>query len=95
MREYQSLVEVYERPIKRWAVEMSMFANANFRGKDDAAWEAGDFLGTSNYKERQTKRTIDNAKVVLINRKLAAMKPGDEEDVPDWAKGEYKGKVNG
>lgn len=69
-REFQALVAVHERALYRWAVQQSMFANAHFRGKDDEAFVAEQFMGKPKPKEKPMhpafqKALIDQAMNVL------------------------------
>jgi len=70
-REFQALADVHEAKLNRWAIQQSMFANANFRGEDDEAWEPAHFLGRKKRASdkpqdpRITKALLDEAMNVL------------------------------
>lgn len=66
-----------------------MFANAHFRGKDDAAFIPEDFMGKSDRQERQRELQQSMIAAQRANASLMMMKPGDKpEGLPSWALGE-------
>ncbi len=72
----------------RWAFERSMFANAHFRGKDEAAFLPDDFLGTGNRDQRSIDIFQDQQKTMQANIALSKIVKGapPTEDIPDWAR---------
>lgn len=88
-REFLALRNIHDQQLRRWALERAMFANAHFRGKDTAAFIPEDFLGTSNYDERQRDQQREQLQVMQANASLAKIKRGapPTEDVPAWARG--------
>ncbi len=74
--------------LTRWALDRAMFANAHFRGKDDAAFMIDDFLGTGDRAKRQMELERSQMIAATANANLMAMKRGEVPDgLPDWAKG--------
>lgn len=70
-REYEALAQVHKAKLNRWAIQQSMFANANFKGQDDEPWIPDHFLGTKQRGANQpqdpriTKALLDDAMNVL------------------------------
>lgn len=84
-REFDALKEVYDAPIERWAVEVSMFANAHFRDGNAAAWEPDDFLGKGKRAARNITKALDMRAVARENQRLSLRRPGDTAGLPEWA----------
>jgi hypothetical protein len=82
--EYQALQSVYDGHLKRWAIEMSMFANVHFRDPANPlaeAWEPDHFLG------KPRGQISSGATMHAGVEHLLALWKGDKaEDIPEWAK---------
>lgn len=101
-REYSACVDVYKQQhLQRWALERSMFANAHFRGKDDPAWEPGDFIGESTREDRRAQIIRDQRDLALArlaDSKISAAIGGTNaatrteldafewQSIPKWAR---------
>lgn len=96
-RELEALQERYDayhrNELERWATERADLHNAWMTRKDGQPWTPEDFLpesaDTALRKAERAKARIqaarDQAEVTMLNARLAAMRPGDTEGVPEWA----------
>lgn len=96
-REYVALRDVHTTIIQRWALEQAMFANAHFRGKDDAAYEPIDFMGGGDRESRTRKAQRDAFEVAKMNFELNKITKGSPTPTglhPVFV-GEYWGGADG
>lgn len=71
-----------------------MFANAHFRGKDDPAWTAADFLGGNRQQRQQDALGLQREKSrdALMSRQMKQVKTRADieqfelEHIPKWAR---------
>ena len=94
-REIEAHKQVYETStLQRWAITRADFLNAN-RGPDSIPFTIDDILGRGDYEARKRQATKDKFEVARMNAKLAGIRRGSPTDgIPDWAIGEYKGRMN-
>lgn len=85
--EFAALREVQQEPVRRWAIEMAAFHNANFK-TDDVPWIAADFMSKGDREARRAQMLRDKRDLMRVNSKLAVMKPGERPSgLPDfWPK---------
>ena len=62
-----------------------MYANVHFRAPGTAPFEADDFLGTGDRAQRNWDAIVAAREVAKLNADLAAMKPGETANLPEWA----------
>jgi hypothetical protein len=96
-RELEALEEQHDAykqaELERWAIERAQVANAWTTRKDGLPWTPEDFLPerpqTGRRKEARAAARLraqrDQAEVTMMNARLARMRPGDTEGVPEWA----------
>jgi hypothetical protein len=90
----QERYDAYHRhELERWATERADLHNAWMTRKDGQPWTPEDFLpeGPETGRRREeralqrARAARDQAEVAMLNARLAAMRPGDTEGVPEWA----------
>ncbi len=75
-----------------WARDRADFHNASF-STEGTPFLPEDFLGTGNREGRKADAMISKANAEMANVQLQqTVKPGQEEGIPDWAKGAYRAK---
>ncbi len=75
-----------------WARDRADFHNANF-STEGTLFIPEDFMGTGNREGRKAQAMISKANAEMANIGLQqTIKPGQEDGLPDWSKGPYRGK---
>ena len=65
-----------------WGMREALFYNAHFRGADEPAYIAEDFIDPIGRLERKAAMLRDKADLARANARLAIMQPGDDTGVP-------------
>jgi hypothetical protein len=96
-REIEALEECFDayrhNQLEMWAASRADMHNAWMTRSDGQRWAAEDFLPSTPQTEarkagragERVRAARDQAEVVMLNARLARMRPGDTEGVPEWA----------
>ena len=94
-REFDALRKQHRKHLERWALEQAMTANI-WRKPDTPPFAPSDFLDAGARDRNVAEFAQREADIAAANAALARITAGAEPGptIPDWAIGDYQGKVN-